>query len=72
MRQTKQERREFEEKQRKKQMLRRENKKPESEKQRRKRLPKRVDGLKLRKKLPKLPANKLSKPFQILSLIILI
>jgi len=69
-RQTKQEKREPEEKQRKRQQLRRENKKPENAK-RRKRLQRRLDELKHRRKPPRLPASKLSKPFQTLSLIIL-
>jgi hypothetical protein len=70
-RQTKPEKSIPDERPRRKQQLRRENKKPANGKRRR-RLLRRLDGLKPRKKPPKLPVSKLTSPFQILLLIILI
>lgn len=64
------EKREQGERPRKKLLPRRESKKPENGK-RRKRLPRRQELLKLRKKPPRLPASKHSKPFQTHSLTIL-
>lgn len=64
--QPKQEKRESEEKLRRKQLQRRESKRPENVR-RRKRPPRKPDEPKHRRKQPRLPASRLSKPFQTLS-----